>query len=580
MQTRNVAVAATLALVGAAIAIATPGVAPSHPEYGDGTTAEHDVKTVSGRVTDAASGDPIAGASLNAWSEGTPDETGRESHGGSGYAQSLEDGTYVLRIPPGAVHLSVYHDEHAAVEEQFEVRDNMTHDVAMKPYPPKDASLRGTVVDSATGERVEAAYVNVWRQYGAEPHECKGDVCVEESDGTSTSSARPVYYPNDGGSAATGPDGTFSIAVYGGGDYSVSAWREGFVSFYRTVPVAEGADVPVEVAMKRIPPPSVTVHGIVVDARTGEPVAGAYVSFENAEWQQYAGVSTGKDGRFEVEVVPGYTLVWVRAQEAYILETAEAQEDCPADADCPAEDTETEAKPAASLIAPERCCWPSNGQKYYTWVETRVFEKDSVVDLRVELVPRPEASATVLGWVIDEETEDGIPGAYVSLQNEDTGDWGYAEGDEDGSYKIRARPGHHVVYAHAPGYFQAALTQDIEEGANKLVVRLTKGENGYGGPVYYAGAEGRAVAAGGADEGSTAAAPPASLEEKQEATAEALGERVGASGAPTYVGEGGGLGPYSESGTLVIDPEFGAPAAPVVLVLGVLGIVASVWRRP
>lgn len=548
---------AVLSFASLAATNVQPSLAESHPVKDGGYDGS--LIVISGTVRNAVSGEAVAYAEVRAWSDG-----GGEG-GMTAYASSDESGHYALELAPGEISLSAWHSDHQPFEETFAAESDTARDISLSPIPPKTSTIRGVVTDSQDGAPVVGAWMSVWRQYAPEPVEP-----AAEEDAAGTASASRVapgydnydsyesYYAYDGGGAQTDENGNFDLAVYGGA-YSVSVWADGYKSAYATARVQEGETATLAIALKKIPPQTVTVKGTVVDDKTGEPVAGAWVSLEDAEWQQYNSGNTDASGDFELLIQPGYTLIWIRGESVRAVVISE----CPEGADCPAQQ---------QSIAPEE-----QGSGYYPWVQSRVLQDGSTVDLDVRLVPRPEFTAVVQGWVVDGAAQTGIAGAYVSIRNEDTGDWGWAQTDKDGSYRIKAKPGFHVVYAGAKGYYQNALTAIVGHGETRLDVPLTEGEEGTAPPIYVALDARASAEASGAPSGSVGTAGVAADAPAQQA-AENFASSLGATGEPSYAGSGGGLGKYKPSsagGKGLFTPSL----EPLAAVAGVAILAFSARRR-
>jgi hypothetical protein len=126
--------------------------------------------------------------------------------------------------------------------------------------------------------------------------------------------------------AQTDSAGAFRLAAPGAGSYSLSTRRVGYhPTVTRAVPLAAGETVPVELRMTLQPVALDTVSvqgraragisGVLVDNRTGRPVADARVTLRDSRERPVARTRTDTTGAFHVPVraADGYTLLAERS---------------------------------------------------------------------------------------------------------------------------------------------------------------------------------------------------------------------------------------------------------------------------
>ena len=219
--------------------------------------------TISGTVTDAVTGIPIAGATVS-YPPGT----------GSATTTSAGDGTYTLaNVTEGSYQVTASAANYTAQTVTVVVGPGGS---ATKNFPlaPNPGSISGTVTDLGTGLPIAGATVS---------------------------------YPPGSGSATTttASDGTYTLANVTEGSYQVTASAAGYASKTFTVPVAPGATSTQNFALA--PDPG-TISGTVTDAVTGLPIAGATVSYPPGSGS--ATTTTASDGTYTLaNVAPGtYTV--------------------------------------------------------------------------------------------------------------------------------------------------------------------------------------------------------------------------------------------------------------------------------
>lgn len=546
-------------------------------------TLVHTGPAIKGIVRDAKTGAGIAGVTV----EAHQDNNFRCSPGMACPAVMAEsyraplatrtgaDGRYALAVDEkGMVNLRAWRDGYREAWMSIEVQGDTTQDLKLSPMAPKNAVLEGTVTDAKTGRPIANAWVNAYPNYdhrlaaegstsdpatgGGSSGSAGSTVVVDcaDADGAFRDCAAPPCC-QEGNSTQTDSSGRYRMAMYPG-TYQFNVGAQEYGQHMEQLTLADNEQRRADVKLQPIPGDSVTVRGIVVDKATGKPVAGAWVSVENQEWGHYNGAQAGEDGRFELKTKPGWTLLWVRVDGGYgYAQPATAGSTEPAQADQPvsSDGNGTAASPAPSGIrAPDSMPRPyiqSEGS-YYPWVKGQRFAEDQTVDLRVELQPKPKADVRIQGYVLNATSKTPIAGAYVSVHNEDTGDWGNAQTDKDGSFVLMGRAGTHTINANADGYFQNAAVVAVKGPSTRVDLALEPGQGrGYCCIAYAAGMEKGAAMDSSAPPPVSPASPGTSSGTMQgRATAQASASGAAGSGnqqAATYNALGEGLGPYDAS---------------------------------
>jgi protocatechuate 3,4-dioxygenase beta subunit len=490
---------------------------------------------------------------------------------------TARDGSYALAVEPGTVVLAASKAGYGDTSQQVDASKDAQQDLKLLAIPPQSAVLQGTVTDAKTGQPLADAWVSAYPNVMyAQP----APASAPPADANSTSAgsggaaapsgaiAMPCYgcgpYPQ-GNSTQTDRSGHYRMAMFPG-TYNLNVGAQDHGSWSEQVVLADNQTLTRDAKLAPIPPDSVRIHGQVLDAATGKPVPGAYVSIENPQWGGYNGTQAGSDGSFDLRTKPGWSLVWVRA-DVYGYPVPVAVPACPPEADCVAKGEPNPGAPAQP------------GKAYYPWAQGGSYAEGQDVPLAPKLQPKPAADVPIKGYVLNASSGKPIPGAWVNVHNEDTGDWGQVQTDQDGSYSLLGRAGVHTLTAYGDGYFQNAVVASVPEQGLRVDLHLEPGRSN-GGGCCIAYAEGRATAAP-----APAAAPAAGGPAAAGAGDSTAGmASVQGSGAQTYK-SAPGLGPYDASsapanGTGAL-PAGGAkaPGFEAALLLGAVGVALLALRR-
>jgi protocatechuate 3,4-dioxygenase beta subunit len=454
------------------------------------------------------------------------------------------------------------------------------------PYPgeeyrpePTDAVLDGRVTD-LSGNPVAGAQVSSYNH---------GPVYYAEGDASSSDDAgmsRPAYY--GGNSTSTDADGRFRMGVYSG-ENQLSVWQDGYASRSVSVKVASGQTATQDVQLEKFPEKTSRIEGRVTDAKTGrglpfvsisvsspwygvyecsmeegsdsgsgggaEPMpAEAEKSMIAPDYYRGCSITTHADGSFEGLVTPGYSIVSVYYDSWRACYGS------------------TDADGSSS-----RTCGP----EYFSFSRTLTLPANDTTRLDVKLQSHKAPDAVVSGYLVDAESGEAIPGAQISLHNQETYGSGYATTDGDGSYSLRLRAGYHSVSVWAPGHLPWEGILVVPAGDSDFDVELTPGEPSYGGGCCYAYAMDSKSSIGAAE---GAAMPPAAMGANGGAVSSDDGTDADGNEQALYQDLGGGLGPYdaAQRGEQLDDStesSNGAPGLGLVATLAALGAVALVLVR-
>ena len=219
--------------------------------------------TITGTITDVATGLPLSGASVS---------------GGTRTTTSATDGTYALtNVPSGEVTVTA----------------------AATGYVPDS---RGQSVVAGGSYRVDLAL--------ARPGSLTGHV----TDATSGAplSAATITYP--GGEATTDATGSYTVPAIASGAQQITTSAAGHVSLTQTATIATGGVTTLDFALV---PAATFITGTVTDLATAQPIAAATVSLPGGT------TTTDALGRFRLDVTAG-TWTVTAAAAGYVTQSHDA----------------------------------------------------------------------------------------------------------------------------------------------------------------------------------------------------------------------------------------------------------------
>lgn len=587
MKTGLLGLSIPLLLLAAAFA----GIAPR------AAAQEATLYEVSGRVVSDA-GEPLEGVNVNGYTYAdasaaadpsassqaadTDEPTARKMEASSQNAETATDadGRFTLHLAAGKGYLNVWYDKWRVGDgRELVVEDNVTGIAfTLQTPPPRTATIRGVVL-GPDGAPIEGAEVTLsYACCYAMPAESVDPVAsddVASSDGGTGASApsriaiMPPRY-DDHQTTTTDAEGRFTFAAYAG-PRQASAWAKGYAQSTQEITAQENETTDVTLRLEKLPARDAVLSGRVLDSDTGLPVQGAHVSARSLEWGRYAEATTGADGRYRIETVPGWTEISVNVWPDYgePMPLADASE--------------------AMLVR------PVPGETQYFAYTTILKLASGENDLETKLDAKPKPTIVLVGYVVDPDATKGVEGARVNVWNQETGDWGEAVTDATGSFKILVRPGHYSGNAWKEGHLGGTQTFRVtEDAAQRVDLILPKGETRWApcyddndcGPVLYTSKGMSAVAAGAPPEPGAPA-----MEDAARSTLQALdGDQSAAAEGPdtsraaSFSGSGGGLPPYDPDATGTMPAAERAtpsevPALSVLVLLGVAALGALAMRR-
>ena len=209
---------------------------------------------IDGYVTDADTGDAIAGATVTA--DGVSVSTDAEGY----YKIEIAPETYTV-----TASMSGYYDG-VVLDVSVTAGETVTVDFALEPVPPEVGWIEGTVTDAKTGSAIVGATVTA-----------------------------------DGVSVSTGAEGYYKIEI-APGMYTVTASMSGYVDgVVSDVTVTAGVTATVNFALEPLPG---AIDGTVTDALTGSPIAGVYITADT-----YSAITDAYGYYMIADVQPGdYTV--------------------------------------------------------------------------------------------------------------------------------------------------------------------------------------------------------------------------------------------------------------------------------
>ena len=346
--------------------------------------------TISGRVTDARTGAPVASAQVHVH-DATSTRLYYTGSDGRYTASALPPGTYrVGFFASSQRYVPRYYDDAATFEAATELTLSSGGSLTgIDAALPRGASISGRVTDADTGDPVAGLSVYA-------------------------SNADTSSY---GASAVTDGNGEYELIGLAAADYRVrfsSSSGANFIATYYNGKTSADADRVTVTADAPTTGIDQQVHaggrilGTVVDAETGDPVAGASASASTfIDGEYYSGYATaGADGRFSVTGLPTGT------HSLYVS-------------------------------APYDSYYLSSGDS--TSVVVTAKQDTTVADTALAVGGR------VTGTVRDLQTGDGIQSAYANLTEVTGGGSGYGYTSSDGTYTTSAvAPGTYRVRFSGP----------------------------------------------------------------------------------------------------------------------------------
>jgi len=421
-----------------------------------------------------------------------------------GYSVTDENGYYEIPLYGGGSYevntdfFLVYGDDRTDMEKapvylpfneiiKLEKNESLEFNFALEPLPPKTSTVFGRVTDAETGNPVEGVGVSVYMNYWEDPANYKEDYEEYYDD-------RMWYFYDDGGYAETDADGLYKIELYAG-SYSLNAYMydrdriQQYNSFNEVFKVAENEDLEFNIQLKPLPPVDALVKGTVINAETGNPVAGAYVSvyslgeyreddktdreadsdsswdvatdmdvaepesgsssgsvdgsapgdpdeldYNSYSWGDGGYCYTNDDGEYAIKLRAGYYSISVSFygrvyydKEIYYGDADEGWVDEPT----------------------------SDGDytEYYPFSDTFKIVGEEKLVFDIELKPLPPLNSRVMGKVVDAETGEPVPNAYLWLSGGDYYSYFSDYSDEDGEFSMSVREGKYSLYCHVEDWY-------------------------------------------------------------------------------------------------------------------------------
>jgi protocatechuate 3,4-dioxygenase beta subunit len=219
--------------------------------------------SVAGVVTDASTGEPIAGARVGLRRIGDA-ERGPGGPGGGGFwlhAITGSDGTYLIeRIPAGEYQVgAVSHGYYPSELQTVTVVDGVTAEANFALDALAFGRLEGRVTDAVSGEPIAGAHVTLWR------------ATADGGDGIGGGPGGGFWLH-----AVTGDDGFYAIENVPADDYEARIFAYGYFPS-EPVPVTVLADETAVVDFELYALVFGSIEGTVTDAVTGDPIANAVV---------------------------------------------------------------------------------------------------------------------------------------------------------------------------------------------------------------------------------------------------------------------------------------------------------------
>lgn len=477
--TRTFLAAIALALVAGALVPSAGASVSGDDAEGDMTIMDREEAepprnlTLTLRFVENGTGDPVADLPVKAMNRWHPDD-GRRGATDSWERRTDGNGTVTLEASRGPVRVAVDDADWKRFRASFRLDGNLTLELPMRPTDEDLARLSG-FVRSEDGDPLPNATVEL------DPaRDCDGERCPVRSTGEGEATRRTVdgtevnlrWRPHSRHAHVDAAgDGSYEVAVPEG-TYRVEVEAPEHLRHTDRIEVDAGDGHVTSFELTPVPPDSVTLQGVIRDAETGEPIEGAVVTVENPRWGSHDRTRTDANGVYEVATKPGHVLVEADAEHRRVcIATSGARAQGGHDAGSDGAETSV-AKPQPRCEAEER-----PDAAYMPRTRGLQVEADETRNVSLALQPEPDDSARIQGWVLDDGTGEPLPNATVRLKNEQTGDWGRAEVDGNGSFSARVPAGYHTLRVRAPGHLENATNVVVaEDGTAEVVLRAPAGE--------------------------------------------------------------------------------------------------------
>ena len=223
-------------------------------------TLTESTATITGRVTDAETGDPVSGATITAGSEQTTTDSG------GSFSLGVDATSYTLTVSKQGYQTST--------PLRVTVGPGETQNVIIT-LTKSTATINGRVTDAESGDPV-----------------------------------RGVTVTTDGGQTTTDTDGSFSLSVVVG-THTLTLRKEGYDTNTLQVNVSPGETKDVHATLSES---SSTITGTVTDAKTGNPINGATIKVNGEQ------ATTDSGGSFSLSVKAG-TYTMTITQQGYKTST-------------------------------------------------------------------------------------------------------------------------------------------------------------------------------------------------------------------------------------------------------------------
>lgn len=521
---------------------------------------------LSGTVHDADDGAPLEGAKVQV-------ESWQQNGSIKRNTTTDAEGAFQIMLFAGENQITISKSGYGIQHDWIHhLRGDIDRDYRLWDMPPQDAQVQGRVVDAETGQGVQA-YITIrpdWQRN-------------QQASGSGTDDSgfypMPPRHSNNYNNTITDEDGRFTMQAYPG-YVVVEANRADHLVASTSLELTRNGSQQVTLELERLPERSVTLSGVVTNAENGSAIEGASINVQVADAGDWASTQSDENGQWELTVRPGYTLIRVSHWGAPAYATMDhrsAQAPSSEDRSEPAQSGSDQPMPAVEPAMPHP---EPQGPGYHPRVHTLETQADSRHDVDLQLQPKREPTTTIVGYVVDQETNEAIADATVHLQNHDTGDWGRAVTDENGSYRFQTHAGYHSLSVHTPGYLPAEVnTNAPESGTHRVDLMVKAGEYAQQGWWHPNDRDGddrpypmpmpeSAPAMDPAD--GDAARTSAMSEGAMMDAAEGFG------GEGNLRGSGGGLGPYDANA--VDDQEAPAPGVVMIVLIVLAALVAR--KRP